>query len=350
LSTFPPEHPTTLVTGATGLLGSVLVRRLVAAGEGVRILRRPASRLDLLGKAARAVDHAVGDLADARSVRRAMRGVARVHHVAARVGRGASANALRATNVEGTANVVNAALSAGVGRLVHVSSIAALGHPLDPREMIDEATPWREGAARGAYARSKRDAELEVHRGIAEGLDAVIVNPGVLFGVGRAGENTRRFVDAVRRGWLPGLPPGGSGVVDAEDVAAALCRAMAEGETGQRYVLVSENLTWHAMAAALARAFGVRPPTRTLPPWLLRGVAAVSEAAAFVTRRRPWLARAEAEALVTAYRYDAARARAHLGCTFRPFAATARRLAEQIAEEPAGVENLSLPNGPFKWA
>jgi dihydroflavonol-4-reductase len=320
--------PTVLVTGATGLLGSMLTQQLVEEGASVRILRRDTSSLDLLGPAADEVEHAVGDLADPRSLMRAMDGIEQVYHVAAKIGEGGrDPSTLRAVNVQGTANVVNAALAADVDRLVHTSSIAALGRPVEPEAVLDETAAWRESPGTSDYAQSKYDAELEVHRGIAEGLDAVIVNPALIFGVGRPGENTRRIVDAVRHGWLPAVPPGGTNVVDAADVAAGQRAAMRRGETGERYILGSENLSWQEIIATLADAFGVDPPRRTIPPALLRTGAAVSEAIAFVTRTSPLLSRSRAESAVRHRSYDTTKARTELGYTFRPFAATARRIA-----------------------
>ena len=328
--------PTVLVTGATGFLGSVLTKQLVDAGTDVRIFRRDTSSLDLLGTYAERVDHAVGDLRRARSLYAALQGIDRVYHVAAKVSFApGDQEALRRVNADGTANVVNAALRADVDRLVHTSSIAALGRPVEPDGLIDETTEWEGRPHRSAYARSKRRAELEVHRGIAEGLDATIVNPSLIFGVGGPGTNTRRIVDAVRSGWLRAVPSGGTNVVDVRDVAAGLRAAMHRGETGRRYFLGSENSSWMALAHTLASAFGVAPPRTTVPPWALTVAGAMAEGVATVTRTQPFLTRTTARTASRTYRYDNSRARAELDCTFRPFGETARHIAEALPIDPS---------------
>ena len=322
----------TLVTGATGLVGSALTRQLVAHDADVRIFRRATSQLDLLGDVADRVEHAVGDVTAPDTVYRAMAGVDRVYQAAAVLGFGAGGRhaMLRRVNVGGTANVVNAALDAGVRRLVHTSSMAAFGRPDDTSRILDETSDWRAATDPSAYARSKYDAELEIHRGIAEGLDAVIVNPALVFGVGREGENTRQIVDAVRSGWMPGVPPGGTSVVDVLDVAEGHRRAMAHGATGERYFLGSENRSWRQIVDAFAAAFNVGPPRRELPAWLLRGTAAAAEAWATLTRTAPALTRDAAEAACRFHRYDNTKARTELGCTFRPFIKTAQRIAQSV--------------------
>lgn len=321
-----------LVTGATGFIGSVLTRQLVAEGTDVRIFRRKDSSLDLLGNVADDVEHAVGDLTHARSLYEAMMDVDRVYHVAGMVSFDRrDREALRRVNADGTANVVDAALEADIDRVVHTSSIAALGRPVAADTPIDETTEWRDGGHRSAYARSKRRSELTVHRGIAEGLDAVIVNPSLVFGVGGPTTNTRRIVDAIRQEWLPVVPPGGTNIVDVIDVAAGHRRAMACGESGRRYLLAGENLSWDRVAQILAEAFGVEPPSYTAPPFLLKMGAYVSEVVATVTRTRSVLPRATARTASQTHRYDNTRARTELGCSFRSYADTARRIADVLS-------------------
>ncbi|NNF58260.1 MAG: NAD-dependent epimerase/dehydratase family protein, partial [Rhodothermaceae bacterium] len=257
----------TLVTGATGFLGATLVQQLVDAGEAVRILRRSSSLLDLLGDAANAIEHALGDVTDFASVRAAMDDITHVYHAAAFIGFGGKneAERLMQVNVGGTANVADAAREAGVERLVHVSSIAALGRTLHPQGVIDETAVWRSSKANTAYAVSKHRAEMEVQRAIAEGLDAVLVNPALIFGPGRSGENTLEIAEKLRDGTLPASASGGTCVVDVADVAAGMQAAMAWGTTGERYLLGGENLPWTTILNTLADALGVAPPRYTLP-------------------------------------------------------------------------------------
>ncbi len=338
------SSPRTLVTGATGLVGSELVHQLLREGGSVRIFRRETSSLSLLGAAAESVEHAVGDLRDARSLLEAMEGVDRVYHAAAKVSFGPGQHdMLHAVNVKGTGNVVNAALRSGVRRLVHTSSMAAFGRPglrgaarsgdSSPTvPMIDEETRWDGDENRSAYALSKYESELEVHRGIAEGIDAVIVNPSLIFGVGRRGHNTRRIVDLVRSGWAKAVPPGSTNVVDVRDVAVGMRRAMEDGETGCRYFLGSENVSWNHVVSTLAVAFGEDPPTRTIPPLLLHAAAWVSEAVSMVTRQKAGLTREHVRTSTSEHRYSNERAQSELGCQFRSFGETAAWLAEELGE------------------
>lgn len=321
-----------LVTGATGFVGSALVRRLVGEGRAVRILRREASSLDLLGAAAGRVEHAIGDVTAPDTLPAAFDGITHVFHTAAAlgVGRRRGRALLWRVNVEGTALVVDAARRAGVQRLVHTSSMAAFGRPDDTTDVIDEATPWQTARANSAYALSKHAAELEVHRAIAEGLDAVLVNPALIFGVGRPGENTRRLAEAVRDGQVHAVPVGGTNVVDVQDVVEGHLLALERGRTGERYFLGSENLSWQEIFGVLAEAFGAEPPQRTLPPRLALALGIAAEAFAALTRSAPRFTREMARQTARFYRYDNRKALDELGCSFRPFRSTARRIADAL--------------------
>lgn len=319
----------TLVTGATGMVGAALVRQLVAQGEAVRILRRPTSSLELLGEAAHRVEHAVGDVTDPAGLLSAMAGVRRVYHVAASLGQGGK-KTLRCVNVGGTAHVVDAALRCGVERLVHTSSIAALGRTPNDSTIIDETTRWQDHRLNSAYAVSKHRAEMEIHRGIAEGLDGVMVNPALIFGLARPGENTRQILERLRAGKVRAIPVGGTSVVDAEDVADGMIRAMERGRSGERYILAGEALTFRAMFEILAATLGVPPPRRRLSPRLALGIAVLAEGIAFVSGTSPRFSRSMARTTAHFYRYSGDKAVEELGCRFRPFRETAARLATMM--------------------
>ncbi|HEX7069175.1 MAG TPA: SDR family oxidoreductase [Rhodothermales bacterium] len=321
-----------LVTGATGMIGSVLTRKLVESGADVRILHRRTSPLQMLGDVLPLVDRVEGDVTEPATLAAAMEGVDEVYHVAALIGYGSRRDwpRLRRINVEGTANVVNAALKAGVRRLVYTSSIAAIGRPDGDRIRIDETVEWHVARSNTYYARSKHLAELEVQRGIAEGLDAVLVNPSIVFGVGRAGENTRLLLDQVRRGRMPAAPAGGTNFVDAEDAADGHIRAMERGRTGERYILGGENLLWREAFAIIAEEFGAAPPRFIIPPPLAMTVGVTMEALSLVLPLSRVVSRETARTSSRVYLYDNTRAREELGCTFRSFQETIQRIAEAM--------------------
>ena len=323
----------TLVTGATGFVGSALVRQLLERGSDVRILRRTNSQLDLLGNHARSVEHAVGDVRDPESLQEAMRRVDCIYHVAGSVGVMARERRtiarMRRVNVEGTANVVDAALAAGIRRLVHTSSIAALGRQEGNGLLTDETATWQNSRMNSQYAISKRDAELQIHRGLAEGLHAVIVNPAVIFGPGRPGENTMRIFEAVKklRGLLR-IPSGGVNVVDVDDVAGGHILAMEHGRTGERYILGGENLSWATIFRLMAEAAGVPVPSRKLSLGLALAFVTAIEYSALALRKNPELDRKAIRGLFQFWRLSNDKAIQELGYSYRPFAETVKRMTE----------------------
>ena len=318
-----------LVTGASGLVGSNLVTRLVTDGREVRGFVRPGSRLDLLAGIRDRVQLFEGDLLDAGAVAEAMEGVTHVFHCAAYVGfpgiRGAEA--MHRVNVVGTAHVVNAALRAGVRRLVHTSSVAALGRPEREAGCLDESAVWSSSRYNTVYGRSKYLAELEVARGVAEGLDAVIVNPSLVFGRALPGENTWAIVERVRAGRLPGYPAGGTNVVDVEDLVQGHLLAMDKGICGERYILAGEFLPWKDILTTLAAASSVAPPARRLAPALLSAAGFLSEWASRLFRFNPRMTRESARVSSRSTCFDSKRAVFELGWTHRSFQETAARLA-----------------------
>ena len=304
----------------------------MAEGNSVRVLRREHSKLDLLGDTAGRLEHAIGDVTNYPSVRAAMQDIRQVYHAAAYVGFGGKKDEaqLMDVNVRGTANVGDAALEAGVTRMVHVSSIAALGRTRGRHELIDETAEWTASKENSAYAVSKHLAEMEVHRAIAEGFDAVLVNPSLIFGPGRAGENTMAIVEKVRDGRVPAIPSGGTCVVDVEDVASGIRVAMERGAAGERYILGGENLSWADIFGTLAEALDATLTRFRLNRGPAMVVATASEMVARLIRTKPLITRETVRAASATYRYSNRRAIAELGCSFRPFRETAERIAATV--------------------
>ena len=318
------------------MLGSALVRQLVDSNATVRILRRDSSRLDLLGEYAPNVEHAVGNIMDPPSLSAAMEGISVVFHTAGVVGFDLDADDdPYRPNYDGTANVLNTAIDQGVDRVVHTSSIAAIGRDIDSSIVVDETRPWTSSRYNSDYAHSKRLAEVEVHRAIAEGLDAVIVNPSLIFGESRKGENTSAIIQRVKAQKVPGIPAGGTNVVDVQDVVKGMVAALEKGKTGERYILGGENLAWRTILGTLANALAVPITSRKLNPNLLIPAAYVIRFASRLIGRKAVITPETARITSRFYTYDCRKAISELGYTFRPFSETAARLARMYRDMEA---------------
>ncbi len=320
-----------LVTGATGFLGSELVYQLLEAGHHVRIFKRETSKLDLLSPIVHDIEHVVGDdITDLNALRGAMKNIHVVFHVAGNVKIGS--RSINHDNVQGTATVVDVARETGIERLVHTSSVAAIG--TTEGGISDENTEWQ--GTSWPYAKSKYLAELQVQRGIAEGLDAVIVNPSLILGPdrsrGKALNLTHNYALTIRAGKMKLYPSGGSNVVDVADVAAGHIAALENGKTGLRYILGSENLSWKSILSTLAEALGANPPRIPLPYSVALAGGSCVDLLSFITRKRFSMGRYTVEYSLKMRAYSNKRACSKLGCTFRPFSKTAQRVADSLEE------------------
>jgi len=263
----------TLVTGGTGFVGLHLVRELAGRGDELRLLVREASTTDSLEGIA--WERATGDVTDRDSVRRAMKDVDRVFHVAGTTSmRTRDRIRVFQVNVEGTRNVFEEALSAGVERAVLTSSSSAVG-AAKRGETIDEDHPFTVGRLGIAYINSKHDAELVAMRTAAKGLPVVIVNPSFVLGPddpnpsGTSNALIRRLL--LRR--IPGYVDGAINVVDVRDVARGHVLADERGEEGERYLLTGRNFTLQRLFADLSRIAGVpTPPVRMHGRLVVMGV------------------------------------------------------------------------------
>lgn len=260
-----------LVTGASGFIGGNLCRALVQAGHRVRAFHRASSVLTLLEGLD--VEHAVGDLTQPETVARAMEGIEVVFHAAAWMGN-SDPGKLYAVTVEGTRTVLRCAREAGVRRVVHTSSVAALGVPEYRSPFpINENHTWNYRPERYPYGYAKYLAELEVQRAVAQGLDAVIVNPALVFGAGDVYRQSRSLLRQVAARRFPFSVEGGLNVVHIDDVIEGHLAALEHGRTGERYILGGENLSLHAMLSLAASVVGVPPPTLVLPAGIVRAAA-----------------------------------------------------------------------------
>ena len=254
--------PRTLVTGATGFIGSHLTGLLVQRGDEVRVTVRESSRLDSLDgldiKPVRA------DVLDRRAVRRAMRGVDRVFHLAGTTRLDAPRGAIFSLNVQGTRIVLEEALRAGVERVVYTSSVAAIG-PAPEGQSADENQPWEAGGYRLAYLDAKHEAEVTALRMLGRGLPVVIVNPAHVLGAGDPGRSSTSLVRRFMRRQIPAYVDGTLNVVGVQDVAAGHLLADERGVVGERYILGNRNFTMDRLFADRGRLSGVEPPAIKLP-------------------------------------------------------------------------------------
>jgi nucleoside-diphosphate-sugar epimerase len=249
-----------LVTGGTGLLGSYLLRYLVKEGySNIRALKRTSSSMVLVEPIQEKIEWINGDILDVFALEDAMKGVNQVYHCAALVSsKPRQYQEMMEVNKEGTSNLVNACLHEGIEKLVHVSSIAALGRRKKLKE-INENTKWEKSNWNSQYALSKYQAEMEVWRGSAEGLNIAIVNPSVILGSGfwdyGVGPLFKRIWDGFRY-----FPIGTTGFVDARDVARFMIKLMESDISNERYILNATNLSYQDFFSKIAKVLDKKAP------------------------------------------------------------------------------------------
>lgn len=270
-----------LVTGATGLLGSHLVFRLVSNNEKVRAVYRRAEKMELVKRVFAyysdtprslfdKVEWVQANLNDLPRLEEVFRDVDYVYHCAAFVSfEPDKFTQLRKINIEGTANIVNLCIANKIKKLCYSSSVAALGKNLDPSQPITEETEWNPTIDNSVYAITKYGAELEVWRGSQEGLDVVIVNPGVIIGPGfwRSGGSSS-LIRKVALG-MSYYTEGSTGYVDIDDVVEIMIRLVEGNIKNERFILVSENLQFKDFVEQTAQLLGVPSPETKAGPLTL---------------------------------------------------------------------------------
>ena len=297
-----------LVTGSSGLLGRELISQLLARGKLVTALY---NKKTFEGPASGNLKLLQCDILDVTGLEEAMEGVEELYHCAGKVSfNGSDAGALFKVNVEGTANVVNAALEAGVRKMVHVSSVAALGR-IRKDEMIDESMQWTEETSNSKYGQSKYLGELEVWRGIAEGLNAVIVNPTIILGVGDHDESSTEIFKSVYNEF-PWYSEGVTGFVDVADVAKAMIQLMESEIVSERFIISAENRTYREVFNSMADAFGKKRPTKKVTAWLASVVWRLERIKSKFTGKQPLVTKETAATALAIAVYDNSKLKKYL--------------------------------------
>ena len=288
------------VTGASGLVGSHLIQSLLSKGKKVRALYRQAVPVF---PGSEQCDWVKGDILDPIGLNEALEGVEFVYHCAAIVSfaPGAAAKMLH-SNVEGTANVVNACLTQKVKKLIFVSSVAALGR-IRETEAIDESMHWTPETSNSVYGQSKYLAELEVWRAMEEGLPMAIVNPVIILGAGDWNNGSSGIFKSAYNEF-PWYTGGMSGFVDVLDVVDAMQILMDSNITGQRYVLSADNLSYRSLFNSIATAFNKRLPYKRVTPLLAGIVWRLEAIKGFFTGKAPLLTKETAATAQATVRFN----------------------------------------------
>jgi dihydroflavonol-4-reductase len=325
-----------LVTGGTGFLGSYIIRELIQRNYTVRAIRR-GTKLPawISAEILQQVEWVEGDILDVISLEDAMENMDAVIHSAAVVSFSKKDESMmELVNIEGTANVVNIALEKGMKRFVHVSSVAALGRTLGGGH-VDEERKWEESKANTQYAKSKYKGELEVWRGIAEGLNAVIVNPSTILGYGdwHSGSSAifRNVFDEFK--WYT---PGINGFVDVEDVARATVLLMESGIAEQRFIVNGDNWPFRKLMDTIADSFNKKRPAKEASANLLNLAWRMEAFKSVFSGKKPLLTKESARVAVSRTFFENGKVlKALPGFSFTALEETIRRASRKYEEQLA---------------
>lgn len=325
----------TLVTGATGLIGSHVVRYLLSLGRPVSVLYRAENGYGLLADVVDRLTWLEGDLLDIPSLELAISPGCDVIHCAAIVSFIPRDRArMEQVNVEGTANLVNVCLMAGVRKLAYLSSVAALGRPEAKSDVpgpivLTEEQKWEESSLNSAYAKTKYRAELEVWRGNAEGLPVVMVNPSVVLGEGdwsRSSTQLIKYVYDEKQFYTEG----DINYVDVLDVAEAIVKLLYSEVVDQRFILNAGSMPYRNFLTQLAQALDKRPPTIRVPPGLAKVLASIESVRSFLTGTSPLITQETARGASHRYYYPGQQITQSIDFQYRPLDVTLERIASQI--------------------
>lgn len=322
-----------VITGATGFVGSYTIRLLLSNGcSNLLCMKRESSRMDLVVDVKDKVTWVNGDILDPVFLYDELKTDDVVIHTAAMVSfAGRDLNQMNRVNIEGTANLVNAALQNRVKQFIHVSSVAALGRVKSGKTM-NELTEWVESDENSAYAISKQHAELEVWRGYAEGLQVAILNPSIILGGGYWNEGSTSIIGSVSKG-IPFYGIGATGIVDVRDVAKMILTLIEKDINGERYVCSGTNISYKDLFQNIANAIQVKKPTKPLPK-LLGEIAWRAEwLKSLFTRRSPMLTKETIRTSRFTSIYDCQKAKKELDFQFTTIDKTIADIASVYSKE-----------------
>ncbi|GAA4332835.1 NAD-dependent epimerase/dehydratase family protein [Mucilaginibacter gynuensis] len=320
-----------LITGATGFLGAEVARQLAQRGEHIRCTKRASSAIPAILQPYKGlIEWAEADILDIFALEAAFENVTQVYHCAAWVSlKTKDKKPMIAANIEGTANIVNLCIRFNA-RLVHVSSIAALGLA-KPGELITENHHLEETAENDGYAISKLESEMEVWRGIAEGLDAVIVNPSLILGADAGTEGTGQLFETVRKG-LKFYTPGTAGLVDVADVAKSMIALMATDITAERYIINAENRSYKQLVEEIAQGFGIKPPASEAKPWMMGLAWRIAAFVAAITGKDPFIDKIAAQSSVMLKEFDNSKIKKAIGIEFKPVSQSIKEVCAKLSK------------------
>lgn len=313
------------VTGATGMIGSEIVKQLLLNGYDVVAIRRASSSLALLSDVSSKIEWHSADLFDTEDLHDIIEGVDYVIHSAGIISE-SDIDQMYKVNVDGTANIVNACIASNVKKLIHISSIAALGKSTKGT-LISESTKWKDGTQNSKYGESKMLGEREVWRGIAEGLSSVILNPSVVLGVGDGQSGSSVILPHLAKGNKRYLE-GGTGFVDVIDAAAIAIKAMESDISGERYVVSGHNKSFKALMTDFARDLGVSPPSKPLSKSMLNILSKLDGVASFIMRRERKLTKTMVMQATRTLSYDNTKSISDFGFSYTPWEETVKRLCD----------------------
>ena len=326
-----------LVTGGTGLVGAHLLYSLINSGESVRAIHRKSSDLAAVKNVFSfytnepnivfdKIEWMEADITDIPSLANAFKGIEYVYHAAAFI----SFNpwhypVLKKVNIEGTANMVNFCLSEGVKKMCYVSSIATIGKDANGN-LITEETEYNPEADNSVYAITKYGAEMEVWRGTQEGLDVVIVNPGVILGSGIWSSASGGIFRTVYKG-LKYYTPGGVGIVDVQDVTQAMIKLLNSPVKNEKYILVAENISYQDLLTKLAESLHKKPPYKLVAKWKMLLFSNIDWCSYKIFKTKRKLLKATVNSLYNKSFYDASKIEKEIDFNYRSHQKTIEKVS-----------------------